>query len=60
MIYSFDAGGTLIKGLNSGLNYKEYFNDFDDITIDKSTKKIIATGARANRLKKKNYQTVMM
>ena len=52
MIYSFDAGGTLIKGLNSVLNYKEYFNDFDNITIDKSTTKIIATGARANRLKK--------
>ena len=53
MIYSFDAGGTLIKVLNSGLSYKEFFNDFDNITIDKSTTKVIVTGARANRLKKK-------
>ena len=52
MIYSFDAGGTLIKGLNSSLNYKEYFNDFNNITIDESITKVIATGARADRLKK--------
>ena len=32
MIYSFDAGGTLTKGLNSDLSYKEYFNDFDDLS----------------------------
>ena len=59
MIYSFDAGGTLIKGLNSDLSFKKYFNDFDDLAINESTKKVIATGARANRLKK-NYQTDMM
>ena len=53
MIYSFDAGGTLIKGLNNDLRYKEYFNDFDDLSINESAKKVIATGARANRLKKK-------
>ena len=52
MIYSFDAGGTLIKVLNSDLSYKEFFNDFDDLAIDENTKKVIATGARANRLKK--------
>ena len=53
MIYSFDAGGTLTKVLNSDLSYKEYFNNFDDLAINESTKKVIATGARANRLKKK-------
>jgi len=53
MIYSFDAGGTLTKVLNSDLSFKEYFNNFDDLAINESTKKVIATGARANRLKKK-------
>ena len=59
MIYSFDAGGTLTKVLNSDLSFKEYFNNFDDLAINESTKKVIATGARANRLKK-NYQIDMM
>ena len=59
MIYSFDVGGTLIKVLNSDLSYKEFFNDFDDLTLDESTTKVIATGARANRLKK-SCQTDMM
>ena len=53
MIYALDAGGTLIKGLNSDIGYKKYVNELDDIIIDKSTTKVIATGARANRLKKK-------
>ena len=53
MIYALDAGGTLIKGLNSNIGYKKYVNELDDIIIDKSTTKVIATGARANRLKKK-------
>ena len=53
MIYALDAGGTLIKSLNSNIGYKKYVNELDDIIIDKSTTKVIATGARANRLKKK-------